>query len=246
MRFFIELSYKGTNYHGWQIQPNCQTVQSEINSALTTLLGDKIQVMGAGRTDAGVHAIQMFAHFDSEVFFDEKNLKIRLNRFLPFDIVVHNIFQVSEDVSSRFDALSRTYTYHVIMRKNPFIEHAYLLHKEPDIDSMNLACKYILGKHDFTSFSKVNTQTSTNNCDVMFAQWEEIGNELIFTIRSNRFLRNMVRSIVGTLLDVGSGKISVDRVKEIINSRDRCLAGKSVPAYGLFLTKVEYPRDLIK
>ena len=240
MRFFIELSYKGTNYHGWQIQLNANSVQAEINKSLSTLLNIKIEVTGAGRTDAGVHAKQMFAHFDFYEDLDGLNLVSRLNGFLPQDITIHNINVVADDANCRFDALSRTYHYHIIQQKDPFNSTAYLLYKNLDIDAMNSACKQLLGKQDFTSFSKVNTQTFTNNCNVMLANWEQTEGELIFTIKADRFLRNMVRAIVGTLLAVGEGKINPEQVKEIIAQKDRGKAGTSVPAHALFLSSIEY------
>lgn len=246
MRFFIELSYKGTNYHGWQVQPNANTVQAEINKALSTILNVKIEVMGAGRTDAGVHAKQMFAHFDVEVEFDIPKIIVKLNVFLPSDIVIHGIAEVNADANCRFDAISRTYQYHIIHQKNPFIEQAYFLHKPLDIEAMNTACKHLLGMQDFTSFSKVNTQTFTNNCDISMALWKWQGKELVFTIKADRFLRNMVRAIVGTLLEVGVGKIYPDDVKQIIAKKDRCKAGTSVPAHALFLVEVEYPKNSIE
>ena len=240
MRFFIELSYKGTNYHGWQIQLNANSVQAEINKALSTILNTKIEVTGAGRTDAGVHAKQMFAHFDCEVELEAQDITNKLNNFLPKDIAIHTIFKVAEDANCRFDALSRTYHYHIIQQKNPFNTTAFLLYKNLDVAAMNSACQHLLGKQDFTSFSKVNTQTFTNNCNVMIASWQQKENELIFTIKSDRFLRNMVRAIVGTLLDVGMGKITAAQVKEIIAKKDRCKAGTSVPAHALILIEVEY------
>jgi tRNA pseudouridine38-40 synthase len=240
MRFFIELSYKGTNYHGWQLQPNANSVQAEINNALSTLLNTKIEVTGAGRTDTGVHAKQMFAHFDSQQHLDGLQLVSKLNGFLPKDITIHNIKAVADDANCRFDALSRTYQYHIIQQKSPFIENAYLLYKNLDVNAMNLACKYLLGKQDFTSFSKVHTQTFTNNCNVMLANWDQTERELIFTIKADRFLRNMVRAIVGTLLAVGEGKIKPEQVKEIIAIKDRGEAGASVPAHALFLSSIEY------
>jgi tRNA pseudouridine38-40 synthase len=240
MRFFIELSYKGTNYHGWQIQPNANSIQSEINNALSTLLNTKIEVMGAGRTDAGVHAKQMFAHFDCQQELDRLQMALQLNSFLPRDITIHNIKEVSDDAHCRFDALRRTYQYHIVQRKDPFNTTAYLLYKDLDLDAMNLACKYLLGEQDFTSFSKVNTQTLTNNCNVMLANWVQKDRELIFTIKADRFLRNMVRAIVGTLLDVGRGKITPDKIKEIIAKQDRGEAGVSVPSHALFLSSIEY------
>jgi len=244
MRFFIEISYKGTNYHGWQEQPNANTVQSEINKALSTILNFKIEVVGAGRTDAGVHAKQMFAHFDCDIDFDIRNLIFKLNGFLPNDIAIHDIFKVKKNANCRFDALSRTYQYYILQKKDPFDNDAYLLQKKIDVDIMNEACQYLIGKQDLTSFSKVNTQTFTNNCDVMFAKWEVVNNKLVFTIKANRFLRNMVRAIIGTLLDVGTGKIVSDDVVKIIAAKDRCKSGKSVPAHALFLFEVEYPNEI--
>ena len=244
MRFFIELSYKGTNYHGWQEQPNANTVEAEINRALSTILNTNIEVIGAGRTDTGVHANQMFAHFDCDIDFDIQNLMFKLNSFLASDIAIKDIFKVKEDANCRFDALSRTYQYHIIQKKDPFNKTAYFLQNDLDIKAMNEACKYIIGKQDFTSFSKVNTQTFTNNCDVMFAQWEVVNTNLIFTIKADRFLRNMVRAIVGTLLDVGFGKIIAPDVAKIIAAKDRSKSGVSVPAHALFLTEVKYPNKI--
>ena len=244
MRFFIELSYKGTNYHGWQEQPNANTVQAEINRALSTILNTNIEVIGAGRTDTGVHANQMFAHFDCDIDFDIQNLMFKLNSFLPSDIAIKDIFKVKEDANCRFDALSRTYQYHIIQKKDPFNKTAYFLQNDLDIKAMNEACKYIIGKQDFTSFSKVNTQTFTNNCDVMFAQWEVVNTNLIFTIKADRFLRNMVRAIVGTLLGVGFGKIIAADLAKIIAAKDRSKSGVSVPAHALFLTEVKYPNKI--
>jgi len=246
MRFFIELSYKGTNYHGWQIQPNANTIQAEINKALSTILNAKIEVMGAGRTDAGVHAKQMYAHFDYNTSFDVPKMIMKLNSFLPNDIAIHAIFQVDDEVSSRFDAISRTYEYHIVQHKSPFASDAYYVHSKLDVDAMNLACKHLVGKQDFSSFSKANTQTFTNNCNVIFAKWTQENDELIFSIKADRFLRNMVRAIVGTLLEVGIGKVKVDEVKEVIKAKDRGKAGSSVPGNALFLIEVEYPKETIK
>ena len=176
MRFFIELSYKGTNYHGWQVQPNANSVQEELNKALSTILNTEIELVGAGRTDSGVHAKQMFAHFDCKMELNMEKIVAQLNSFLANDIAIHNLFKVKEDANCRFDALSRTYHYHIINKKNPFNSTAYLLHKSLDVKAMNLACQHLLGKQDFTSFSKVNTQTFTNNCNVMIARWEEANN----------------------------------------------------------------------
>ena len=246
MRFFIELSYKGTNYHGWQVQPNANTIQAEINKALSTILNAKIEVMGAGRTDAGVHAKQMFAHFDYDAEFDVHTIVIKLNSFLKNDIAIRTIFRVRDDVSTRFDALSRIYHYNIVQEKSPFKTTAYFVHRPLDVKAMNLACQYLLGTQDFTSFSKANTQTFTNNCNVMSANWEWKDDELVFTIKADRFLRNMVRAIVGTMLEVGIGKIKPDDVKEVIAKKDRCKAGTSVPAHALFLSKIEYPKDILE
>ena len=244
MRFFIELSYDGSNYHGWQIQPNANTVQAEVNKALSIILNSKIEVAGAGRTDAGVHAKQMFAHFDCDTKFDFHTTIIKLNSFLPNDIAVRSFFNVNDDASSRFDAVSRTYNYNIIQHKSPFKKTAYFLHKTLDVEKMNLACHSILGKQDFTSFSKANTQTFTNNCNVMLASWQWQNGELVFNIKADRFLRNMVRAVVGTLLEVGLGKINPEQVKKIIAQNDRCMAGASVPANALFLSEIEYPKDI--
>ena len=244
MRFFIKFSYDGTNYHGWQIQPNANSVQEEINIALSTILNTNIKVVGAGRTDAGVHADQMYAHFDfdSEIRFLE--LTHRLNSFLSDDIAINEIFRVCDKANSRFDALSRTYRYKIIKTKSPFHRHAYLFKKDLNLDMMNSACLFLLGKRDFTSFSKVKTQTYTNDCTVIDAKWEEINNEIVFTIKADRFLRNMVRAIVGTLIEVGIGKIKPDNIVKIINAKDRCRSGFSVPAHALSLIKVTYPENI--
>ena len=246
MRFFIRISYRGTDFHGWQEQPNVHTIQAEINKALSTVMRSSVQIIGAGRTDAGVHAKQMFAHFDSDINFVIKDLLFRVNNFLSNDIVIHDIFEVDEEANSRFDAISRTYQYNIISRKNPFNKTAYLFKKDLDVVAMNDACKYILGKQDFTSFSKVNTQTFTNNCNVMNAIWEKKDNQLFFIITADRFLRNMVRSIVGTMLDVGVGKILPDTIPVIILAKDRCVAGASVPAHALFLMDITYPNNIRK
>lgn len=246
MRFFIEFSYKGTNYHGWQEQPNAKTVQQEINKALSVICNDKnkIESMGAGRTDAGVHAKQMFAHFDCGFDCASTNIIFKLNSFLPNDIAICDIFKVKNDANCRFDALSRTYQYHIIQKKDPFNKTAYLLQRDLDIQAMNDACKYIIGKQDYTSFSKLNTQTFTNNCNIIFSRWDVIDNELVFTIKADRFLRNMVRAIVGTLIDVGLGKINTDDVIKIIAARDRSKSGPSVPAHALFLIEVKYSNQI--
>jgi len=240
MRFFIEISYLGTNYHGWQIQPYVDTVQQQINKALTLILGCQIEVVGAGRTDAGVHAKQMYAHFDYKEKIPINKYIYKLNQFLPNDISIKNIFLVKNDANCRFDALSRTYCYQIIQKKDPFFENVYFLKKTLNINAMNIACKFLIGEQDFTSFSKLHTDTYTNNCVVYEAFWKKKGDLLVFTIKANRFLRNMVRAIVGTLLEIGLEKMQPKQIMEVILKKDRSSAGFSVPAKGLFLTKIEY------
>lgn len=244
MRYFIEFSYNGTNYHGWQKQPNANTVQEEMEKCMSVLLQEEIELMGAGRTDAGVHATQMFAHFDSDTIIDSQKIVSKLNSFLPSDISIVRIFSVKKDIHARFTAIGRTYKYYVSTEKNIFNPNTYLFFKKLDVDKMNEACKYLLGEQDFTSFSKLHTDTLTNNCDITKAIWKQEGVNFVFTISANRFLRNMVRSVVGTLLDVGYGKIEGEEIKIIIEKKDRCSAGTSVPAKALFLTQVKYPNNI--
>lgn len=243
MRFFVELSFNGKQYHGWQIQPNANTVQAELIRAFSTILHQQVELVGAGRTDAGVHANQMFAHFDLDQGIDAERLISQLNCFLPYDIAIQKIFNVKDDAHARFDAISRTYQYFITNKKSPFAANCYYFHKILDINTMNIACKYLLGKQDFTSFSKVHTQTYTNDCLISAAKWVQNDDGLVFTITADRFLRNMVRAIVGTLLEVGQKKIKADEIKNIIGKKDRSKAGVSVPAHALFLTKIEYPES---
>ena len=247
MRYFIHLAYKGTHYHGWQIQPNATTVQETLNHALSTILREEINVIGAGRTDTGVHASSFYAHIDiEEQIKDIHKLVFKLNTFLPPDIAVYKINPVRPNAHARFDALSRTYKYHITLEKNPFLrEYAYYLYQNVDIVKMNKACSLLFNYKDFTSFSKSNTQTKTNLCDIYSAHWEtEKPQQLVFTIKANRFLRNMVRAIVGTLLEIGQDKLTVEEFKDIIESRDRSKAGYSMPANGLFLVNIDYPQDI--
>jgi len=244
MRYFIELSYNGTNYHGWQKQLNANSVQEELTKCLSILLKKEVEIIGAGRTDSGVHAEQMFAHFDTDISIDSKKLVPQLNSFLPNDISVKIIFKVKEDTHARFTAIARTYQYFVSTKKDIFNQNLHLVLKDLDVERMNDACQNLLGEKDFTSFSKVNTDTFTNNCNITHAKWKHEGNNFIFTISANRFLRNMVRSIVGTLLDVGTGKIEIREIIKIIEKKDRCEAGVSVPAKALFLTQVKYPENI--
>lgn len=247
MRYFIHLAYKGTNYHGWQIQPNAISVQEKLNHALSTILREEINIVGAGRTDTGVHASGFFAHFDLEnTIEDFQKLVFKLNTFLPYDISVFNIFPVKPRAHARFDAISRTYKYYVTLKKDPFMrEFSYYLYKDVDITKMNKACTLLFNYKDFTSFSKANTQTKTNLCDIYEAYWEkENPQKLVFTIKANRFLRNMVRAIVGTQIEVGQNKLSIEGFKNVIESNNRSEAGYSMPPNGLFLINIEYPEDI--
>jgi len=244
-RFFIRLSYDGTNYHGWQLQQNAHTIQAELNDKLSVLLGESINVVGCGRTDAGVHAREFFAHFDSkQMQFSETDLAYKLNSFLPEDIAVDHIFPVTDEMHSRFSAISRTYTYFISRKKSPFNrQFSYYFNGTLDLESMQNAAAILFQFEDFTSFSKLHTQTATNNCKITEARWEVNSDELIFTITADRFLRNMVRAIVGTLLEIGKGKLKPEEMQRIIEAKDRSRAGFSVPAHGLFLERVIYPID---
>jgi tRNA pseudouridine38-40 synthase len=235
------LSYKGTNYHGWQIQPDASSVQEEITKALATILQEKILLVGAGRTDAGVHASQMFAHVDT-VKKLSNNYVHKLNAILPNDIVIKSIKEVSGETHARFDAVSRTYEYRVLLGRDPFLlETTWQLHqKNLQIEKMNEAANLLFKYEDFESFSKVKTDVNTFNCTIMKAVWTLEDKHLIFHIKANRFLRNMVRAVVGTLLEVGLGKKTVEDFRKIIESKKRSEAGLSVPAKGLFLTEVCY------
>lgn len=241
MRYFIELSYQGKNYHGWQIQPDVITVQEKLNKAVSTIFQLNIEVVGAGRTDTGVHASQMFAHFDLDKEL-KGDIPHKLNSVLPPDIVVHNVFTVVDEKHARFDAISRSYEYKVWLGRNPFLlDFSWQIHSQNlNIDLMNKAASLLLEYTDFQTFSKVKTDVYTYNCDVTEAIWKQNGKELTFYISANRFLRNMVRAIVGTLVDVGLGKITKDEFRQIIESKSRSNAGLSVPAKGLFLTKIKY------
>lgn len=245
MRYFIQLSYNGTNYCGWQIQPNGPSIQEELNTALSTLLRAEISVVGAGRTDTGVHAKQMFAHFNVDQPIDTTDLAFRLNRFLPAAIGIQNIFAVADDAHTRFSATSRSYQYFVTPQKDPFLtEWAWQLERTLNIEAMNHCAKLLLGEQDFSAFSKAHTQTKTNMCHVTKAYWEEQESLLIFHISANRFLRNMVRAIVGTLVEVGLNKMDAEAFSKVIAQKSRSKAGSSAPAKGLYLTHVEYPNSI--
>lgn len=241
-RYFIKLAYKGTHYHGWQIQDNAHTVQAELNEKISLMLGETVNLVGCGRTDTGVHAREFYAHFDISMELNHlDNLVFKLNGFLPEDLVIFKIFEVPNDFHARFDALSRTYKYYISQRKNPFaIGQTLYYHGELNKEKMNAACEVLFEYTDFTSFSKLHTQTKTNRCTIYKAIWENEGEEFIFTIQADRFLRNMVRAIVGTMLEIGSGKLHVEDMHRIIEAKDRSVAGFSVPAEGLFLEAVTY------
>jgi len=246
-RYFIYISYKGTSYHGWQIQPNSVTVQKILEEALTVVLNEKISTIGAGRTDTGVHALVFCAHFESSSpdLASSKKIVYKLNSYLPKDVSVNSIKQVRPDANARYSAISRTYKYYISRTKDPFFNNSsWFINGEIDTELMNEACKVLLVHSDFTSFSKLHSDTKTNICKIYNADWEVAENRLIFTIRADRFLRNMVRAIVGTMINIGIGKISLAEFEEIITARDRCRAGRSAPAQGLFLTEIEYPEEL--
>ncbi len=247
-RYFIRLAYNGLTFGGWQVQPNTITVQQLINDGLSAVTGIKINVTGCGRTDAGVSAGSFFAHFDHDEAFSSdalNQLAFRLNRFLPQEIVVFEIKPVVAGAHARYSALWREYEYLIVRQKDPFnIHHAYYLHTELNIEKMNGCANLLIGKHDFQCFSKVNTQVNNYFCDIQLAHWAEKEHQLKFTIRADRFLRNMVRAIVGTLLNVGRGKISTEEFQQIMDSHNRGEAGYSVPAKGLILTGIGYPDEL--
>ncbi len=243
MRYFIELSYFGKPFHGWQIQPNAVTIQATIENALAKVLRKPSPIVGAGRTDTGVHATFFVAHFETKTkITDTDKLLYSLNAILPKAIAIEKIYEVPKDLHARFSALSRTYEYRVVTQKSPFLqEYAYRLYGNIDFETMNKAAKRLFDYTDFTSFSKLHTDAFTNDCTILEAHWTVRDNQHIFTIKANRFLRNMVRAITGTLFEVGKGKISTDDFCKIIEAKNRQSAGVSVPAHGLYLTGIEYP-----
>ncbi|RCH55565.1 tRNA pseudouridine(38-40) synthase TruA [Mucilaginibacter hurinus] len=245
-RFFIELAYDGTGYHGWQIQPNAVTVQELLNKALATLLRQPVETTGCGRTDTGVHAKEFYAHIDTKTTGKPWAVnKKSLNALLPPSIAVKNIIPVHTDAHARFDATVRSYEYHIHFDKNPFKHgRSWLLRDKPDTELMNRAASMLMEHTDFSCFSKSNTQVKTNYCKVSRALWLETNGGIVFHISADRFLRNMVRAIVGTLLEVGRKEISPETIHDIIKSKNRSNAGTSVPACGLYLTEVKYPYPL--
>lgn len=248
MRFFLKISYKGTKYHGWQVQPNALSVQQVFNEKLSLILGEEIYCIGCGRTDTGVHAKEFYLHFDTTKAFSEK-LIYRLNSFLPEDIAVHDIFSVTDEkASARWSAIERSYEYIISQKKDPFTtELAAQIFHELDIDKMNEAAQILLQYQEYQGLSKINEQEKHHLCDIRYAQWHPLPNEkLMFTITANRFLRGMVRIVVGSLLEIGRGKKDINWLREVIESKDCRKAGSAAPAEGLYLSKVIYPEGLLK
>ncbi len=241
-RYFFEIAYNGTHYNGWQSQRNALGVQTVVERAMTKLLHTSVAIVGSGRTDTGVHCEQQFFHTDLRDIADHKKLVQQLNSFLPKDIAIRSIRRVRPEASARYDATERTYRYQITRVKNPFLQElSWHYFKDVNVDNMNRAASYMVGEHDFECFSKVKTDVNHFICSVRKAKWTEKGDELIFVISANRFLRGMVRAVVGTLLDVGTGKITYQDFVSIIDSRDRRRAGQNVPACGLYLEGVKYP-----
>lgn len=245
MRYFICLSYNGSAFCGWQIQENANSVQEELQKTLSMLLKEPVSVTGAGRTDSGVHAINYIAHFDCQsVIQDTAHLAYKMNAILPKEIAVHSIYQVHNTAHARFDAISRSYKYYVHTNKDPF-ENGFSYFVRPDnmdIEKMNLAARYFLGEHDFSSLEKVNGGNKTSICTVTHAEWVQISeHKFVFSVTANRFLRNMVRAMVGSLLEVGSGKRQPEWIGQMLEQKNRCAAGQSVPGKALFLVEVKYP-----
>lgn len=244
MRYFLYLSYNGTRYHGWQKQPKSISVQEVLEEKLSIVLRKPIELVGSGRTDSGVHAKLQVAHFNFDEALNLNDCIYKFNKILPPDIAIHNLVKVKEEAHARFDALSRSYEYYIDLLKNPFRTGlSYHYTNTLDVAAMNEAAKHLLGKQDFESFSKVKTDVHTFNCDIFEARWEKDNDQLIFYVSANRFLRGMVRALVGTLLDVGTGKISSADFKQIIAAKDRTKAGRAVPPHGLYLTDIIYPKE---
>ena len=241
-RYFLHLAYNGTRYHGWQIQPDAISVQEELEKCLSLKLGEKVSITGCGRTDTGVHARNFYAHFDIEKEISNcEEFVYRLNIFLPDDIVIYKCWEVDNDLHARFDAKSRTYHYYISQSKNPFhTDDAYYFYGKLDIEMMQKAANILFEYTDFTSFSKLHTQVKTNNCKIMEARFFRDNDLLVFEIKADRFLRNMVRAIIGTLLEVGRGKLTTEQFREVIENKNRCSAGTSMPAHALFLEDVTY------
>ncbi|WP_202923778.1 tRNA pseudouridine(38-40) synthase TruA [Pontibacter fetidus] len=247
MRYFLEIAYDGTRFHGWQVQPNAISVQEVLDDCLSKILRETINTTGSGRTDTGVHASQQFVHFDAAQHLDPQHIVYRLNRILPDDISAYSLHLVPHEAHARYDAFARTYHYHITLRKDPFKRYYAWYHSKPlDVELMNEAATILLKYEDFTTFSKVKGDTKHYRCNMYEAYWEQKGHELIFTIRANRFLRGMVRLIVGALADVGRGKLTIADFENIIASQDRSQASGAAPSEGLYLAKVEYPEHLFQ
>lgn len=251
-RYFIELAYHGGKFHGWQIQQNAVTVQEVVDGALSTISRQTVRTTGCGRTDTGVHALQLFAHFDLlEPVIDTERFLHQLNALFPASIAAKAIFPVHTEAHARFDALRRSYEYHVHFGKDPFLQGlSWSLRDVPDVAKMNEAAQILLEYRDFSCFSKSNTQVFTNNCTIFEAYWayrRKAGNSeaLVFHIQADRFLRNMVRAIVGTLMDIGHGKQDPEHIRRVIESKSRAEAGASVPPDGLYLSQVDYPESIL-
>lgn len=244
-RYFIRLAFDGTPYHGWQIQPNAITVQQVLNDALTMMLREPVNLTGCGRTDTGVHAEMFYAHMDLKQDLSpdaSQKLVHQLNSYLDDTIAVSSVFPVLSQMHARFSARARTYRYRILRKKNPFLSRfSYTCFTPLDLELMNRGADFLISVNDFTSYSKVNSDVKSHICQVTKAQWRKENDQLIFEIRADRFLRNMVRAIVGTLMELGQEKISFDQLRQITASRNRSDAGESVPASGLALVEVEYP-----
>ncbi|PRY11036.1 tRNA pseudouridine38-40 synthase [Pontibacter ummariensis] len=246
MRYFLEVAYDGTRFHGWQVQPNALSVQEVLDDCLSKVLRQPISSIGSGRTDTGVHAGQQYVHFDVTGELDTQQVVYRLNRILPADIAAKGLHAVPDEAHARFDAFARTYHYHISLVKSPFKRYyAYYHSRSLDVEQMNRAAVVLLQYEDFTTFSKVKGDTKHYRCNIYEAVWRQEGEELVFTIRANRFLRGMVRLVVGTLLDVGRGKISVEAFEQVVASQDRSRSSGAAPAEGLYLAKVEYPEHVL-
>lgn len=247
MRYFLDISYKGTNYHGWQIQPNAHTVQAELEGALTKLFRTPTQLTGSGRTDTGVHALQQVAHFDAQELMPPEQIAFKLNAMLPNDVVVKTCCEVQPTAHARFDAIERGYIYRIKTERSPFDAHEWLyIRHKLDMDLLNEASQTLVGTHDFESFSKVKTEVNHFICDLRVAKWERNKDELVFHVRADRFLRGMIRALVGTLIEVGRGKLSVEEFVAIREAKDRRQAGKAASPDGLYLNKVEYPLEIYR
>lgn len=245
MRYLFEISYRGTAYAGWQSQHNATGVQAVVEKCLGTILRNPVAIVASGRTDTGVHCEQQFFHVDLDVAPNRDKLIQQMNSFLPADIAIRSIAQIQETASARYDAVERSYRYVITRQKDPLLQGlSFFYFKDADLDLMNRAATHLLGTHDFQSFSKVKTDVNHFICTIKHAEWNQKGHLLVFNITANRFLRGMVRAVTGTLLDVGSGKIGIKDFQEILKSRDRKKAGMNVPAEGLFLTKVKYPKSI--